>query len=374
VKNPSFSTWPVSLAVRSWARKRCLLLDLARQPRRSVLGAEALHVLAERLRRHRLGRDPFDPLVLGREQHEGGAVDRVDAGREHLDIRRVGRARFRGRRADAGRQQGELHPGAFRPPDPVPLHRQDLLRPCLQPIRGVQQFLGVVRDAKEPLLQVAAPDEGAAAPAPALDHLLVGEHRVATRTPVDRRALAVGQVALEHPDEQPLVPLVVVGQARGNLAVPRVADPQPLQLALHVRDVGQRRRLGVDALLDGCVLGRQAKRVPPEGVQHVEPAHALLAGHHVANHVVANVAHVSVPGRIGEHLEAVELRLRRVLGHLEGTGLHPALLPLPVERLRYVLAHVSVLLAPDGSTGRRRVERHGPVVAAGGGWTEVLQL
>jgi len=33
---------------------------------------------------------------------------------------------------------------------------------------------------------------------------------------------------------------------------------------------------------------------------------------------------------------------------------------------------VSVLLAPDGSTGRRRVERYGPAVVASGGQAEIL--
>ena len=69
---------------------------------------------------------------------------------------------------------------------------------------------------------------------------------------------------------------------------------------------------GMRAGLDGGVLGRQAERVPAERVQHVEAAHPLHARHHVADDVVADVPDVRVAGRIREHLQAVELRPRRI--------------------------------------------------------------
>ena len=70
--------------------------------------------------------------------------------------------------------------------------------------------------------------------------------------------------------------------------------------------------LGVRAGLDRGVLRRQAERVPAERMQHVEAAHPLRARHHVADDVVADVADVRVARRVGEHLQAVELRPRRV--------------------------------------------------------------
>src|SRR4029453_17567910 len=90
----------------------------------------------------------------------------------------------------------------------------------------------------------------AAPPTATINDLLVGEHGLIPRTPVHRRALAVGQIALEHPDEQPLVPLVVLGIARRELALPRVADTEPLELPFHVRDVGARRFLWMNAATD----------------------------------------------------------------------------------------------------------------------------
>ena len=95
----------------------------------------------------------------------------------------------------------------------------------------------------------------------------------------------------------------------------------------------------MDAVLDRGVLGGQAEGIPAERVQHVVAAHPLHARHHVADDVVADVADVRVPGRIREHLEAVELRPRRIDVHLERAGRGPALLPLLVEFLRLVVGH-----------------------------------
>ena len=264
--------------------------------------------------------------MLGRQQHERGAVDRVDARREDLD-----------RVAAAGDR--ELYARAFRAADPVPLHDDDLLGPCRQRLESFQQFVGVRRDAEEPLLQLARDDGRATAPAGAVDHLFVGQHRLVDRTPVDRRAPPVRQPALEHPQEDPLVELVVLGQTRGDLTAPRVADPETLQLPFHVGDVVERRRLGVGAALDRRVLSREAERVPAEGMQHVVAAHPLRARHDVADDVVADVADVRVAGRVREHLQTVELLTRGIDVDLECLRRCPRLLPFLVQLLRFELGH-----------------------------------
>jgi hypothetical protein len=93
------------------------------------------------------------------------------------------------------------------------------------------------------------------------------------------------------------------------------------------------------AVLDRRVLGRQAERIPPERVQHVEPAHPLQPRNDVADRVVADVSHVRVSGRIREHLEAVILRLGRILGDFEGARRLPAFAPLLLDCLGLVLRH-----------------------------------
>ena len=137
--------------------------------------------------------------------------------------------------------------------------------------------------------------------------------------------------------------LVVVRQARGQLAPPRVADAEALQLALHVGDVAERGRLGMNAALDRGVLRGQAEGVPPERVQHVEALQPLQARDDVADDVVADVPDVRVPGRIREHFQAVELRLGVILGNFKRMGRGPMLLPLLVEFLRMIVSHCDPL-------------------------------
>ncbi len=199
----------------------------------------------------------------------------------------------------------------------------------------------------------------AAAPAGAVDHLLVGEHGLVGRTPVDRRPPAIGDALLEHAQEQPLVPAVVVGQARGQLAAPGVADAEALQLRLHVGDVVERPGLGMRPVLDRGVLGRQAERVPAERVQHVEALHPLQAGDDVANHVVADVADVGVPRGVREHLEAVELRPRPVDFDLEGAGVGPAPLPFLLDGLGRVVGHGSSVSSQKFATQVHRISDSG---------------
>ena len=94
----------------------------------------------------------------------------------------------------------------------------------------------------------------------------------------------------------------------------------------------------MDAGLDGGVFGGQAERVPAHGVQHVKAPHPLVAGHHVADGVVAHVAHVDAPGGVGEHLQHVIFGPGRVLGGIEQMGVLPALLPLGLHPARFVAA------------------------------------
>ena len=222
-------------------------------------------------------------------------------------------------------------------PDPVLLHRQHFVGPLAQLLDALQQIVRVLRDLEEPLLEIARRDRRAAAPASAVDDLLVGEDGLVLLAPVHRRAPAVRQPALVHLDEQPLVPLVVRRLAGGELALPGIADAQALELPFHVRDVGERRRLGMNAALDGGVLGRQAERVPAERMQHVVAAQPLRARHDVADDVVADVPDMRVTRRVREHLEAVVLRARRIFSDLERARARPAVLPFLVECLRFVV-------------------------------------
>ena len=133
----------------------------------------------------------LDQGVLGGQHGVGHAEARVGSRGEDLELV-VGAL--------------HLHPelGALTAADPVALHRLEPLGP-IQPVEVVEQLLGVVGDLEEPLLEVALLDDVAAALARAVgQHLLVGQHRVAARAPVDRGVGPVGQALFEKAQEDRL--------------------------------------------------------------------------------------------------------------------------------------------------------------------------
>jgi hypothetical protein len=64
----------------------------------------------------------------------------------------------------------------------------------------------------------------------------------------------------------------------------------------------------------------------------------VVAREDVADRVVAHVPHVELPRGIGEHREAIELRLGRVLHGAEGPVLRPEGLCLQLDAARIVRA------------------------------------
>src|SRR3546814_3969360 len=74
----------------------------------------------------------------------------------------------------------------------------------------------------------------------------------------------------------------------------------------------------------------------------------FVTRHHVADGVVAHVAHVDLSRRVGEHLEHVVLLPRRVFLHGKAAGSVPALLPLFLGFLGVVTVHVSGMATGGG--------------------------
>ena len=162
------------------ARVEPFLLDLPRHPRRAVLRLESFERLRETRPCSASLLHCLDERMLGREQQEVRAVNRVDAGGEDLD--RVGLAACGSRLAASGscsslqtlrRQRCAAHAAADREPRAAsgasakrtraPSDRPIQFR-CIvstfsgqpgQPVGGFEQLVSVVRDAEEPLLQLA---------------------------------------------------------------------------------------------------------------------------------------------------------------------------------------------------------------------------
>src|SRR6266404_4603654 len=169
--------------------------------------------------------------------------------------------------------------------------------------------------------------------------LLVGQHGAALGAPVDAALLAIGEAALEHAQEKPLVPAIVFRFAGGNFAAPVVAETEAAQDALEFGDVvigpGARMRF----VGDGGIFGWQAESIPTHGMKHVESTHALYAGDDVADGVIAHVAHVQRAGGIGQHFERVIFRFCGIYFRIEDARFGPAPLPFGFDFLWVVIGH-----------------------------------
>ena len=299
-----------------------LLARLAPRPVYVVVDLEL--VLGSRRQAEHVG-------VLRRHHEERRAEQRVGTGREHRIV-------------DPQLLAAERHLGALAATDPVPLHRLDVLGP-VDPVKVVEQAVRVVGDPEEPLLELPQLDLRATTLAVAVDHLLVGEHRLVDRTPVDRRLLAIGEAPLEQLQEQPLSPAVVGRLMRGDLPRPVDRDPPRAERGLERGDRLVGRPTRVDAGPDRVVLGGQAERVVAHRVQDPLADASVKVRDRVAQRVVLEMADVGLAARVRQHLQHVGLLARVVLaevigivGHLPGALPFPQALPLGLDLLGVIAA------------------------------------
>ena len=219
--------------------------------------------------------------------------------------------------------QGEVQIHPFRAAYPVALHGAHLLRPLVQGVQVGQQLLRVVGNPDKPLVYFAALHGVVAAPAAAVHHLLIGQHRLVGLAPVHFGFLLVGQALLKQARKKPLLPTVILWITGGDLAIPVIGKTQLTQLVAHVINVLRgppgRRHL----VLDSGVFCGQAKGVPAHGLQHVLALHTLVAGDHVGDGVVAHMPHVQLAAGIGEHGQAVKFLPGIVLLYGKAVVLQP---------------------------------------------------
>ena len=244
-----------------------------------------------------VGRQPVDQRVFRGEHEVADAEDGVGAGGEDGDA--VDIAEIAGGVVE---REGDFR--AFGAADPVALHHLDRFGP----VDGaeVEQLVGVVGDAEEPLLEVARLDDRAAAFAGTrssvvAQHLLVGQYGAAGWAPVGGGASAVGEAVAVELEEPPLGPAVVLRIGGGELAIPVEAGAHLLELAAHRLDVAVGPLFGVGAVLDRGVFGGQAECVEAEREEHVVALHALPAGGGVAGGHRVPVPDVQIAAGVGEH-------------------------------------------------------------------------
>ncbi len=316
-------------------------LLLCRSTLLTALDGGSGDVVAQRVGLGRALEQLLDERVLRSEHEERRAVERVGTRREDGDVL-----------VELG--DPELDLGALRAADPVALHRLDAVGP-LDLLQVVEQFVGVRRRLEEPLVEVLRHDLGAAVLAAPVVHLLVRQHDLVDRAPLDGRALPVREPRAEQLQEEPLVPAVVLGLVGRDQAIPVESPAHPLHRRDDVRDVAVDDRARVPALADRGVLGGQAERVEAHRMHHVHAVPPAEPREDVADRVDEDVPHVQRPGRVRPHLEHVALvapvRLRLRIRDVEGPCVLPDALPLRLDRLRVVPFHPS---SRDKKASRKR--------------------
>ena len=269
--------------------------------------------------------------VLGSQDKEGDAKKGIGSRGENGDLTLIA---LDGLAIPVA--QGKVDLGALGATDPVGLHLLDALGPAGELLQVVEQLLRVLGNLVVPLLKVALLGLGAAAPALTLGNLLVGQNGLAGGAPVDRVLFTVDQALFPHLLKDPLAPAVVVGAAGLDHAIQIVGEAHALHRGERLVHVLIRPGGSLRVVLDSGVLGRKAKGIKADGVQHIVAAHAGLTGHGIADGVVARVAHVQVARRIREHLEHVLLGLAGVGVDGKEVGILPGLHPLGLNGLRVV--------------------------------------
>src|SRR5665213_3044171 len=168
--------------------------------------------------------------MLGREDQTRRAIDGIDA-----------------RGEDANRLDAlEINLRALRTADPVLLHGEDALRPsALERLDVLEQLIRVGGDLEEPLRErLLFYGLRFMPPAAAVDHLLICQHRGALHAPVHERLFAIGDSALQHLQEEPLVPAIVFRLARGYFTIPVITKRKAPVRLLHASNVEPRPLAG----------------------------------------------------------------------------------------------------------------------------------
>ena len=238
--------------------------------------------------------------------------------------------------------KGDLRTG--RATDPVlllDLHALDEI----QIVQVINETVGILGNAEHPLALFLADHLAAAALAHALHHFLVGQDALAAGAPVHRHGGLVGQAVLEHLQEDPLGPLIILGVGGVYTAVPIEAVSQHFKLAGKVLDVFLGDHSGMDMVFDGEVLRGQAKGVKANGEQNIVALHALFTGNHVDGGKGPGMAHMeSRCGGIRKLDKAVKLFTGLVAGNgAIGLGFFPIVLPFFLNGRKIVLHTVSPL-------------------------------
>ena len=262
--------------------------------------------------------------MLGSDDHEGHTEEGVGAG--GVDAEGL-----------VGIRQTEVDEGTAGLTDPVDLLHLDIGE-VVDVLQTLQELVGILGNAEIPDVLRLLDDVGVADVALTALGILVGEHYLTVRAVVDHSGIAEGQAVFKHLEEDELRPLVVVLLGGVDDAIPVEGEANTAELRGKFLDVAVRQLTGVNARLDGRVLGGQTEGVKANGKEDVVALHSSLAANDLKSGVGLDVTHVHTHARgVGELHEPVELRLVGMILCGEDAGLVPLRLPFLFNGRKIVL-------------------------------------
>ena len=161
----------------------------------------------------------------------------------------------------------------------------------------------------------------------AVFHLGVRQSGLAGRAPVDRSFGPIGQPPFIQLEKQPLGPFIICLVAGHDHIVKVIRGAHFHELFLHTVDVAVGGILGVNPRFDRVVFRRQAECVKALGMEKVESLHFFRPGPDICQSIIIPMPDMELrPGRIGKHLQAIELVVLVRIKSIEFL-LFPTLLP-----------------------------------------------
>ena len=99
-------------------------------------------------------------------------------------------------------------------------------------------------------------------------------------------------ITVEHLEEGPLSPFVIIRITGANLAVPIVRETNLVKLAAVTGDVVFCCYLRMLSGLDGILLCRKAECIITHGVKHVEALQPLVTGNYIAGNISKRMSYM----------------------------------------------------------------------------------
>ena len=217
------------------------------------------------------------------------------------------------------------------------MHSTNALGPLtFKLLKIIEKLLGIIGNFEIPLRKSTLIRNGATPPALTINDLLICKNCLATRTPIDRRIVAINKTLFPHLKENPLAPLVVfrvTGIKHTIIVVGKAHATHSFNCLLYIL---MRPDASLSIVLNCGVFRGEAKGVKTHGVKHIKTAHASLSSHCIANGVVACMTHMQVSRRIREHLKHILLGFRGILIGLVELFFFPDFLPRCLDLLGIV--------------------------------------